>query len=482
MENLADILQRLNAATRERENGFSHHAASDSPAPPADERDDNACQVCGGRGWYTPDVVVGHADFGQVIPCNCQQQRLSDERLDRLLRYSNLGHLSRFRFGTLNPDFIQEPDDRRTFEDACRIAVQYAENPKGWLTLVGPNGSGKTHIAASIANYCIESEQVVFFIHVPDLLDHLRATYAPTSALTYSDLYTQVVEAPLLILDGLGAHSSTPWAEEKLQQIMNHRFNAELPTVITTATELAELDPYTRSRIEAKGLSIIVRTRNPQSMIEPEFGKISRKMLDRMTFQNFEVRGGTNAVNDHQESLKNALRKAQEYANNPQKWLTLFGGTGVGKTHLAVSIANECLKKEMPVFFAFVPDLMDDLRSAFSKNSPLSYDRLFSEVKDSPILILDDLGKERPSPWAEEKLLQIIVHRHNIRLPTIITSQQIYTDSTESGSIISRVCDKSIAELVHLNAVDYRAPESRAKARMPAENRVDEGRYLKGDG
>ena len=258
MENLADILKRL-AATRQASNGAGNRTVGESPPPPADELDRDACDVCGGKGWYTPDVVVGHPDFGQVITCHCQQQRLSEERLGRLLRYSNLGHLTRFTFDTINPDGITEDADSRTmFADACRSAAEYAENPKGWLVLAGPNGTGKTHLAAAIANHCIKSEKVVFFMHVPDLLDHLRATYAPSSEITYSDLYMQVVEAPLLILDGLGAHSSTPWAEEKLQQVINHRFNAELPTIVTTASDLAELDPYIRSRLETTGLSQVV--------------------------------------------------------------------------------------------------------------------------------------------------------------------------------------------------------------------------------
>ena len=216
MENLADILKRL-SSTRRASNGASNGVAGERPLPPTDERDEDACPMCGGRGWYTPDVVVGHPDFGQVITCVCQQQRLSDERLGRLLRYSNLGHLTRFTFDALNPEGIAEDaDSLDMFTNACRAAAEYAENPNGWLVLVGPNGSGKTHLAAAIANHCIKSEQVVFFMHVPDLLDDLRSSYAPTSELTYSELYSQVVEAPLLILDGLGAHSSTPLGRRKI--------------------------------------------------------------------------------------------------------------------------------------------------------------------------------------------------------------------------------------------------------------------------
>ena len=188
----------------------------------------------------------------------------------------------------------------------------------------------------------------------PDLLDHLRATYTPTSEVTYSDLYLQVVEAPLLILDGLGAHSSTPWAEEKLQQVINHRFNAELPTVLTTASEPAELDPYIRSRMETDGLSRIVRTGSHNIPKAHDLGRIPPEMQRSMTFETFDVRGNNPRAGE-QASLQNAVLAAVRYADNPDGWLTLFGNTGVGKTHLAVAIANTQMGLGNPVFFAFVP-------------------------------------------------------------------------------------------------------------------------------
>lgn len=476
MENLADILKRLNA-TRQASNSVSQSVAHNPRTPPVDGQDDDVCQVCNGRGWYTPDVVVGHPDFGQVITCQCQQQRLSEERLGRLLRYSNLGHLTRFTFDTLNPEGIAgDADSRVMFAEACRAAAEFAEKPVGWLVLAGHNGSGKTHLAAAIANHCIKSEKVVFFMHVPDLLDDLRSAYAPTSELTYSELYAQVVEAPLLILDGLGAHSSTPWAEEKLQQVINHRFNAELPTVVTTARDLAELDPYIRSRLETGGFSQVFRTSGYTHSNAHDLGRIPPDMQRRMTVETFDVRG-TNSSAREQEILQKAQLNATKFASKPDGWLALFGPTGVGKTHLAVAIANTRIQNEDSVFFAFVPELLDHLRAAFAPDSRIRYDNIFDEVKNIPLLILDDLGREHSSPWAEEKLYQIIVHRHNHRLPTVITSRMNFLnpprlrtpreryESPDDNELIviprpilSRICDKNVGQLIQLtDARDYRA-------------------------
>jgi DNA replication protein DnaC len=80
------------------------------------------------------------------------------------------------------------------------------------------------------------------FVVVPDLLDHLRATFNPQSTVTFSQQFEQVRRAPLLVLDDLGTESATPWAREKLYQIFDYRYNARLPTIITTATPIEELD------------------------------------------------------------------------------------------------------------------------------------------------------------------------------------------------------------------------------------------------
>ena len=446
MEDLGDILKRL--ATRSTSEG------NDAYQPPESETGGDPCPVCADRGWYTADVPVGHPEFGTIVICECQQDRIEQERTGRLLRYSNLGHLTRFTFESLNPDGrSDEPESQRLFQEAVKAATGYAERPTGWLVLSGPHGAGKTHIAAATGNRTIARGHVVFFVHVPDLLDHLRSAYGPTSEVSYSDLFEQVRTTPFLILDGLGSHATTPWAEEKLRQIVSQRHNGQLPTVVTTAVEKAELDPFIASRLFDPVESRVLELRSTLPERGPRLGRIEPPMLQRMTFDTFDVRGN-NPNASERASLEEGLRAARNFAADPDGWLTLYGDTGVGKTHLAVAIAAVQMAEGRQTFFAFVPELLDYLRYTFTPESKVTYDRLFEEVKNAPLLILDDLGKERSSSWAVEKLYQIIVHRHNARLPTIITTMVDFTKEREP--IASRVQDPSIGQLVNVEAPDYR--------------------------
>jgi DNA replication protein DnaC len=142
-----------------------------------------------------------------------------------------------------------QTDESKSLQKALKAAHNFAEKPKGWLVLMGTYGSGKTHLAAAIANYRAGLGDPPLFVMVPDLLDHLRATFSPQSATTFDRRFDEIRTAPLLVLDDLGTQSMTPWVREKLYQLFNYRYNAELPTVITTSDSLDEMDARIRSRL-----------------------------------------------------------------------------------------------------------------------------------------------------------------------------------------------------------------------------------------
>ncbi len=138
---------------------------------------------------------------------------------------------------------------KKNLEKVFKAAEKYAKKPKGWLLFTGQYGCGKTHLAASIANYHAKMGNPPLFVMVPDFLDHLRATFNPKSSASYDRRFDEIRTAPLLILDDLGTQSMTPWVKEKLYQLFNHRYNAQLPTVITSSDSINDIDDRIRSRM-----------------------------------------------------------------------------------------------------------------------------------------------------------------------------------------------------------------------------------------
>ena len=128
-------------------------------------------------------------------------------------------------------------------QEAYNAAVAFARAPKDWLVLHGPNGSGKTHLAAAIAMNLRAKGRPVLFMRVPDLLEFLRHAYDEQSlfvksvgeagSMTLLDRLETIRRAPVLVLDDLAAESDSPWVREKLYMILDFRGVERLPTVIT---------------------------------------------------------------------------------------------------------------------------------------------------------------------------------------------------------------------------------------------------------
>jgi DNA replication protein DnaC len=418
-------------------------------------------------GYVRADVPVEHPNFGKLQPCVCRMSERSQRRIDRLRSLGNLNVLAEKRFDNFIPEgHGLPPQKQENLRTAYETARAYAENPSGWLLLKGGYGCGKTHLAAAIANARIEHGQPVLFITVPDLLDHLRAAFGPTAVSGYDTRFEEIRTVSLLILDDLGTEAPTSWAQEKLFQILNYRYNARLPTVITTNHELEEIPLRLRSRLNDPDVSQIVHILAPDyrgSGIMPDQSDLSSLYLHvDQTFDTFELRKGE-LPREEAENLQEALEIARSFAERPQGWLAFLGTFGCGKTHLAAAIANHRFRLGSPVLFILVPDLLDHLRATFNPQSVVSFDKRFEEIRRASLLVLDDLGTESATPWAREKLYQIFDYRYNARLPTVITTS--FPVEELDPRLATRMLDVSRCTLFAILAPSYRA--SRTRRRKP---------------
>lgn len=219
------------------------------------------------------DVPVGDPQFGQLVPCErCGE--VARRRIARFDRHSSrLGRALRQRF--CNFDLS---GDAAAATEAFNAALLFAKDPQGWLVIYGPKGNGKTHLAASIANHLIDDRQVpTLFLTAPDFLRGLRQEVKASvqgEGGPSASLLDVAQEAPVLILDDLGAEQLTEWAEEQLFLLLDGRYRRELPTVVVTNEELRDLPSRIYSRLGDRTLCRLVH--NPAADFRWGNGQVTR--------------------------------------------------------------------------------------------------------------------------------------------------------------------------------------------------------------
>ena len=371
-----------------------------------------------------------------------------------------------------------------------------------WLLLEGGYGCGKTHLAAAIANETVSRGIPTLFITVPDLLDSLRFAYNNPET-TFETRFEDVRNVALLVLDDFGTQNATPWAQEKLFQIINYRYTNKLPTVITTNLILDEIESRIRSRLQdnlfVKHIQITAWDyRRPTEASNPGISMLTWPAIRKMTFLNFETREDEigreektvvtvekqdkfgnpfkdkeiireKVTAEHIAELRKTVNAAVKFAEKPEGWLVLLGQSFCGKTHLAAAIGNHRIALGGQAIMTEVTSLFDYLKIPFRQNFDVSFDRRLYEITTAPLLILDDLkGSGNSSVWTEDKLYQILNHRYNAELPTVITSI-LDPDSFAKNypSLWNRMLDTIQCEIRWIQVPPYRRMKKTNKTVVP---------------
>lgn len=142
------------------------------------------------------------------------------------------------------------------------------------------------------------------------------------------------------------------------------------------------------------------------------------------TFEKFqELPGNSQALKATLSYAGNFSRLLANPENYEKNGLFITGSKGTGKTHLAAAVANKLLTTGIPVLFITMIDLLGKIKATFhAEGTSENEEKLMQLYKHVDLLIIDDIGKELPTPWALSKMYEIINARYEDYKPVIITS------------------------------------------------------------
>ena len=151
------------------------------------------------------------------------------------------------------------------FASVVSVAKEFARGGTSWhwLVLAGSLGWGKTHIGMAILVARTEHHPdwgpLGVYASTPTLLEELRRGYEDG---TYHSALEAYMEMPLLMIDDLGTEyrkardDGSSWSEDKVYQIINHRYDNHLQTVITTNVRPSKIDPRIAERVMDQGTGL----------------------------------------------------------------------------------------------------------------------------------------------------------------------------------------------------------------------------------
>lgn len=145
-------------------------------------------------------------------------------------------------------------------------------------------------------------------------------------------------------------------------------------------------------------------------------------------------------TNDNAYNLKLCLRYANHFDEMLAKnqGLLFYGGVGTGKTFAAACIANHLLNQRIPVIMTSFVKLLESMQGFSEDDSAL-----IARLNGAKLLIIDDLGAERSTDYALEKVYDIVDSRYRAKLPIILTTNLSMTELKESTDIrYTRIYDR----------------------------------------
>lgn len=192
-----------------------------------------------------------------------------------------------------------------------------------------------------------------------------------------------------------------------------------------------------------------------------EARRVSARIPER--YRNCRLRNFNDLSESQRAARAMAKRWVEEYPA-VSAGLLIVGPVGRGKTHLAVAVLAELIEsKGVEGLFCDFGDLLNRIQATFNRDAEESGDEIVAPYRDTPLLVLDELGARRPTDWVRDVLYGLLNTRYNRQRLTIVTSN--FGDEPEKpgaetlelrigAPIRSRLAE--MCQLVTLAGHDYR--------------------------
>jgi DNA replication protein DnaC len=168
--------------------------------------------------------------------------------------------------------------------------------------------------------------------------------------------------------------------------------------------------------------------------------------------------------------LKNAKARVREFIDlwpvaDEGRGLLLMGGCGVGKTHLAVAALIEIINSNKPgrLLFTNFQDLIQEIQASFDSDQVPSKSELLRPLLDADLLVIDELGSQKPTEWVKDILYYLVNTRYNDERTTIFTTNYFdLPEGSSKDSLVDRIGVRlrsrlfEMAQRVEIAADDYR--------------------------
>jgi DNA replication protein DnaC len=179
----------------------------------------------------------------------------------------------------------------------------------------------------------------------------------------------------------------------------------------------------------------------------------------------------------YNESLEHAAEKARQIAEafpSVIKGLFLEGPPGVGKTHLAAAVLKQVVTTTgVRGVFYDTRDLLKIIKNTYDPSTRTTELDVLRPVMNVDLLVLDDLGAEKPTEWVEETMNLIVNTRYNERRLTFFTSNYPdIPDDTDPDSLLFRIGHRMRSRLHEM--CDFQEMEGADYREMPANGGIDD--------